>query len=134
MRLRVRFAETDQMGIAHHSAFVVWFEAGRVEWLRDRGMSYRTLEEEGVSLAVSELRVHYRRAVRFDDVLHLDTRMTDLRSRGCAFSYVLASEETGVVAARGQSLHVATDRGGRAIRIPGAWYERLRRAADDEAA
>ncbi len=132
MILRVRFAETDQMGVAHHSAFVVWFEAGRVEWLRDRGMSYRALEEEGVSLAVSELRVRYRRAVRFDDELRLDTRMTALRSRGCSFSYVLTHVASGAVAALAESDHVAADRRGRATRIPAAWHERLRLAADDE--
>ncbi len=133
MILRVRFAETDQMGIAHHSAFVVWFEVGRVEWLRERGLAYRRLEEEGVSLSVSELRVSYRRAVRFDDELDLETRMVALRSRGCSFDYVLRNLETGAVAARAESHHVAIVHDGRAARIPPTWLERLRRAMADEA-
>lgn len=129
MRFRVRFAETDQMGIAHHAAFVVWFEAGRVEWLRDRSLSYRELEAGGVSLAVSRLDVTYRLAVRFDDELELATRLTELRSRGCSFAYTLRSAERHVVAVA-TSTHVATDRDGRAVRIPGDWAASLAAAIE----
>jgi acyl-CoA thioester hydrolase len=131
MLLRVRFAETDQMGVAHHGSFVVWFEAGRVEWLRERGLSYRQLEEEGISLAVSELRVRYRRAVRFDDELRLRTRLTQVRSRGCSFTYLLERADDGSVVATGETDHVASDRRGRAARIPPAWQQHLARSLSD---
>jgi acyl-CoA thioester hydrolase len=131
--VRVRFAETDQMGVAHHGAYVVWCEAGRVEWLRERGLSYRALEEEGVSLAVSELRLRYRRAVRFDDELEIETRLVALRSRGCSFSYALRLLPSGDVVATGTSEHVATARSGGAVRIPDAWRARLERLVDDGA-
>jgi acyl-CoA thioester hydrolase len=131
--VRVRFAETDQMGVAHHSAYVVWFESGRVEWLRERGLSYREFEADGVSLAVSSLTIRYRRAARFDDLLRIETRLVTLRSRGCSFAYVVLSDE-GERLAEGESEHVATDRQGRAVRIPEPWASRLHRAAADGAA
>ncbi len=72
-RIRVRYAETDQMGVAHHAAWVPWFEAARVEWLRARGRSYRQMEADGLFLPVVELSVRYRRPARFDDELDLVT-------------------------------------------------------------
>jgi hypothetical protein len=69
----VRFAETDQMGVAHHGAYAAWLEVARVEWLRDRGLRLPRLEAQGISLAVSELRVEYRSAARFDDLLRITT-------------------------------------------------------------
>ena len=75
MKLRVRFAETDQMGIAHHGAYVIWMEAARVEWLRGIGMNYRDLEAGGVSLAVSELQISYRHSAAFDDLLSVKTSL-----------------------------------------------------------
>jgi acyl-CoA thioester hydrolase len=127
-RLRVRFAETDQMGIAHHSAYVVWFEAGRVEWMRGRGMSYRAMEAAGVSLAVAELQLSYRAAARFDDLLSLDTALTTVRSRKVAFRYRLWREDDGVLLATGATVHVPTDRNGAAVRLAPEYLEPLRRA------
>lgn len=126
MRLRVRFAETDQMGIAHHSSYVVWMEAARVEWLRDRGISYRQLEEQGVSLAVSEIEVSYRAAVRFDDELEITTQLVEARSRRFRFAYQLARPDAPAQIATGASVHVPTDRQGRAMRLPDVWLRQLR--------
>ncbi|HEX7003423.1 MAG TPA: thioesterase family protein [Trueperaceae bacterium] len=125
MRLRVRFAETDQMGIAHHSAYVVWLEAGRVEWLRERGLSYRQLEDEGVSLAVSGVEVGYRTAARFDDEIEVETTLVEARSRRFRFSYRLTRTEDSALLATGSTVHVPTDRRGRAMRLPEEWLDRL---------
>lgn len=125
MTLRVRFAETDQMGIAHHSSFVVWMEAGRVEWLRERGMSYRRMEEEGVSLAVSGLEVAYRVAARFDDEIEVRTRLVAARSRMLRFHYELVRVGDGVLLASGATVHVPTNREGRAVRLEPRWLEPL---------
>ena len=84
MELRVRFAETDQMGVAHHATYAVWLEAARVEWLRDLGLSYRDLDAQGVSLAVTGLDVRYRRAVRFDDRLRIDVALEEAAGSCCA--------------------------------------------------
>lgn len=125
MKLRVRFAETDQMGIAHHSAYVVWMEAGRVEWLRERGLSYRQLEDEGVSLAVSGLELGYRSAARFDDEVEVETKMVEARSRRFRFTYRLSRVNDSTLLAVGSTVHVPTDESGRAIRLPGEWLGRL---------
>lgn len=116
----MRFAETDQMGIAHHSAYVVWVEAARVEWLRERGKSYRELEEAGVSLAVSGLHVAYRASARFDDEIAIDTRLTEARSRRLRFAYRVLRAEDGALLALAATLHVPSSEG-RAVRLPAAW-------------
>ena len=122
-RLRVRFAETDQMGIAHHSSYVVWMEAARVEWLRERGVSYRTWEEEGVSLAVSGIELEYRASAKFDDELIIETKLVEAKSRRFRFEYLIRRDTT--LLAKGSSLHTPTDRTGKAIRLPQQWFEAL---------
>ncbi len=122
----MRFAETDQMGIAHHSAYVVWIEAARVEWLRERGKSYRELEESGVSLAVSGLSVRYRQAARFDDELMVETWLSEARGRRVRFHYRIYRAGDETILATAETEHVPTDRRGRAIRLPEAWFEVLR--------
>lgn len=124
MNLRVRFAETDQMGVAHHGAYVVWFEAARVEWMRERGLSYRELEASGLSMAVKEVTIRYRKAAYFDDLLRIDCAMTELRSRHAAFRYRLTGPG-GRTVADGHTTHVPTDRSGRAVRLPAVWAEAL---------
>ncbi len=121
LHLRVRFAETDQMGIAHHAVYPVWMEAGRVEWLRAHGLSYRSIEDSGVSLAVSGLEVRFRRSARFDDAIAVHTRLVEARSRRMRFVYRLLNEDDGGLIATGSSEHVPTDREGRALRLPEAW-------------
>jgi len=123
MQLRVRFAETDQMRVAHHAAYVVWLEAARVEWLRERGLHYRDLEDEGVSLAVAGLSVQYRAAARFDDELTIDVRLLEARSRRVRIGYRVERADDGerVTLALAETLHVPTDASGRAIRLPGGW-------------
>jgi acyl-CoA thioester hydrolase len=123
MQLRVRFAETDQMRIAHHASYVVWLEAARVEWLRERGLRYRDLEDEGVSLAVAGLSVQYRAAARFDDLLTIDVRLLEARSRRLRFGYRVerADGPDRATLALAETLHVPTDASGRAVRLPGGW-------------
>jgi len=121
LHVRVRFAETDQMGIAHHAVYPVWMEAGRVQWLRAHGLSYRSIEESGVSLAVSGLELRYRRAARFDDLIAVHTHLRVARSRVLRFEYVLNRAGDDATLATGASVHVPTDRRGRAVRLPEAW-------------
>lgn len=75
-RVRVRYAETDQMGVAHHSSYVAWLEEARIAWLRDHGRSYRELEASGTMLPVIELTIRYAKPCRFDDELDLATTAT----------------------------------------------------------
>lgn len=124
MKLRVRFAETDQMGVAHHSAYVVWLEAARVEWMRERDLSYRQIEDSGLSLAVSRVEVEYRAAALFDDELEIAAELKDARSRRVVFSYTVMRGSQ--LLATGASYHVPTDRTGRATTLPADWLEPLK--------
>jgi len=121
MELRVRFVETDQMGVAHHSAYVPWLEAGRVEWLRERGLSYREMEDGGMSLAVAHVEVSYRAACHFDDLLEVRSTLTDVRSRRVGFAYRITRPADDVLIATATTSHVPTDRDGKAMRLPERW-------------
>lgn len=124
--LRVRFAETDQMRIAHHSAYVWWCEVARVEWLRQHGMEYRAWEEAGVSLGVSAITLEYRQPALFDDLLTIYATLKTLRSRRVVFAYEIRRE--GVVLARGETVHTPMNRQGQAMRLPQEWLEQLQAA------
>lgn len=128
-RLRVRYVETDASGITHHSAYIPWLEAGRVDWLREAGLSYRDLEREGYNLPVIELHMRYVTATRFDDALVVRTALADLRSRGLRFVYEVVTDEPHPrQVANGMSRHVCLQ-GGRIAKLP----EVIRQLADAEA-
>lgn len=86
-RLRVRYAETDQMGVVYHSNYLVWCEIGRTDFIRSAGKSYADLEREGVRLAVSEANIRYHGGARYDDDINVYTTITSLGSRGMTFAY-----------------------------------------------
>jgi acyl-CoA thioester hydrolase len=117
-RVRVRYAETDAMGIAHHSNYVVWFEMGRVDFMTELGLPYREVEKRGVLLVVSGIQVKYRRGAMFDDELLITTRLGGLKSRLVRFEYTIERLEDGLLVAEGSSEHIATDSSKRAIPIP----------------
>lgn len=105
--IRVRYAETDASGITHHAAYVAWLEAGRVEWLRQQGLSYREIERAGYNLPVVELQLRYLTATRFDDELIVRTGLADLRSRSVRFVYeVLTPTQHARQVANGMSRHI----------------------------
>lgn len=94
MQTRVRFAETDLMGIVHHSSYLLYFEAGRVEWLRDRGVTYADWAARGVHLPVVEANVVYKAPARFDDLILVETSLSELRAVSLKYSYrVLRGEQ-----------------------------------------
>jgi acyl-CoA thioester hydrolase len=114
--LRVRYAETDQMGVAHHAAYVAWFEASRIEWLRAHGRSYRELEAGGILMPVVELTVRYRLAARFDDELILATTAAATGPSRIRFQTAVLRGDARLAEAE---VTVATvDRSGRPQRIP----------------
>ena len=125
MRLRVRFAETDQMGVAHHSSYVLWMEAARVEWLRERGVSYAQMERSGVSLAVSSVNVQYRAAARFDDEVEIETKLVEGKSRRFRYVYRLTRVRDNTLLATGETTHTPVDRSGRAVRLSKDWLDKL---------
>ena len=114
--IRVRYAECDPMGVAHHSAYAPWFEMGRTELLRSDGVAYRELESKGILLAVVELLIKYRRAARYDDVLRLQTRLIETSQVKIIHEYTLQRE--GEVLAVGRSVLACVTRDGRAQGLP----------------
>lgn len=128
---RVRYAETDAMGIAHHSSFVLWMEMGRTEFMRAYGFTYRQLEEMGVLLPVLEINVRYRQAAVYDDELRISTWVDELTRVRVKLAYSVTRISDGALLAEAYSLHTFAGPGGRPIRIthhPEAW-ERLQRMA-----
>jgi len=121
--VRVRYADTDRMGVAYYANYLVWFEVARTEWFRQTGTSYRELESEGVSLPVIEAHCEYRRPAQYDDELDVWTRATLLTPVRVRFDYELIRCQTGESAAEARTVHAALDRSGRPCRLP----ERVRR-------
>ena len=116
--VRVRYAETDKMGVVYHSNYLVWFEIGRTDWLRDTGWTYRSMEEEGIQLPVIEAHCEYRQAARYDDEIEIRTRAKKLSVVRVQFDYEAARRTDGVVLASGYTIHATIDRSGRAMRMP----------------
>jgi acyl-CoA thioester hydrolase len=119
VELRVRYAETDQMGVVYHANYLVWCEIGRTELIRTFGVSYADLERTaGVGLAVAEASVRYHASARYDDPIRVTTSLAEVRSRTITFDYLItnAASDTRLVTAR--TTLVGVDRDGRPVRLP----------------
>ena len=117
--VRVRYAETDQMGVVYHSNFFIWFEVGRVEFLREMGVSYKDMEEvDDCHIVVVEARCQYRRPARYDDVLRIRTRVAESRTRTLRFQYEVFHDAMGELVANGETSHVICDAQGRPKTLP----------------
>ena len=109
-RLRVRYAETDQMGVVYHSNHLIWFEVGRVELMRQMGFSYRDMErEDGLFIAVVEVQCRYRAPVYYDEEVIVRTWLKTVRESVIKFRYELARANTGTVLAEGETTHIVTN-------------------------
>jgi acyl-CoA thioester hydrolase len=115
--VRVRYAETDKMGVVYHANYFVWFEIGRCDLLRASGASYRDLEATGITLPVIEAHCEYRHAARFDDELEVTTWGTLLSPARVEFRYEVRGAN-GTVNAVGRTVHAAVDANGRPCRLP----------------
>ena len=122
--LRVRYAETDQMGIAHHAEYFAWFEVGRTDLLRECGMTYRELESDGLRLPVIEASARYIKPALYDDVLEVRTAVTAVGGARVGFAYEVRRAGTAGPLATGSTEHAAVDARGRPRRLP----ETLRRS------
>jgi acyl-CoA thioester hydrolase len=123
--VRVRYAETDQMGIAHHANYLIWFEAGRSDLCRARGFSYKDMEEqENALMVVAESYVRYKSPAFYEDVLTIRTAISEVRSRSIRFSYEIYRESDDTMVAEGETLHLVTDKDQRVRTIPEV-YKRL---------
>ena len=116
--LRVRYPETDQMGVVHHTHFLVWFEIGRTELMRQRGVTYAALEEEGIFLPVIEAACAYHAPARYDELLTVLTGIDEAGAVRVRFTYRIERSADGVLLASGSTRHAAIDRSGRPRRLP----------------
>ncbi len=123
--ITVRFAETDQMGVVHHSEYVVWFEAGRVALMAEAGMPYTEIAGAGYNFAVTDLQCRYRSAIRFGDAVQVITRLGSLRSRLIGFTYEIRNRQTGLLYADGHTRHICVDGDGRMTRVSERIAQRL---------
>ena len=126
--LRVRYAETDQMGVVYHANYLVWCDIGRTEYLKALGANYAELERSGTMLAVSEASVRYHASARYDDPIRIETTLREVRSRALSFDYVITNADTGARLATASTALVSLDRSGRPTKIPAATRSLLENA------
>ena len=117
-RTRVRFAETDKFGFAYHGAYFAWFEIGRTEWLRERGMTYVAMMERGFHLPVVSTDARFLRPVAYDDALEIHTKLSDVSGVRIAFDYELRREGGRETLTRARTEHASVDGAGRPRRFP----------------
>src|SRR6201991_3477522 len=124
--LRVRYAETDKMGIVYYANYLVWFEIGKTDYCRARGFSYRDMEEnEDAWLVVAESYCRYKAPAYYDDELIVRTHITELRRRSLRFGYEIIRFSDGQVIAEGETGHVVTDGHGRVRSFPVGYTQLL---------
>lgn len=122
--VRVRYAETDQMSVAYHANYFVWFEVARTDWLRMCGVTYRELEGEGYFLPVIEAHCTYRTSARYDDDLRITATARLVSAVRIAFDYEISG--LSAVVAVGHTVHATLDRQGRPMRVPARIKELVR--------
>src|SRR5512143_3559128 len=117
-RVRVRYAETDKMGVVYYANYLVWFEVARCEWFRGTGSSYQALESAGTILPVVEAHCEYGRPARYDDEIEIRTRAQLLSPVRLRFDYELVRRGEETALAAGYTVHAGVDRDGRPRRLP----------------
>jgi acyl-CoA thioester hydrolase len=126
--VRVRYAETDQMGVVYHANYLVWCEIGRTDFIRALGRSYADMERDGITLAVSDAALRYLGSARYDDAVIVYTRLEEVRSRGMRFAYRIVHADSGRTLVTATTSLVALDASGRPSRLPAPIVETLQRA------
>jgi acyl-CoA thioester hydrolase len=117
--VRVRYAETDQMGVVYHGNYFTWFEVGRVELCRQLGFEYKRMEMEDDSfIVVADAHCRYKRPARFDDLLVVRTKVAEAQRRTVRFDYEILNQASGELIAIGDTLHVFCDRAGKPKSLP----------------
>ena len=117
-RVRVRYAETDRMGVVYYANYFVWFEVGRTDLLRQSGWSYREMEVDGFALPVIDARCAYRDSAKYDDEIEVRTVGTMMSPVRVQFTYEVVRASDGVTLATGSTIHATLDRRGRPCRLP----------------
>ena len=125
-RVRVRYAETDQMGVVYHANYLVWFEVGRVEFIRQLGLDYKSMErEEGCGIAVVDVSARYKAPARYDDELIVQTRLVAASGALVRFAYRIVRAADGVLLCEGETVHVVVGRDMKKRSLPQKYAERF---------
>lgn len=127
VEFRVRYPETDQMGVVYHANYLHWCDIGRTEYLRARGATYADLERNGMLLAVAEATLRYHASARYDQMIRVETTLREVRSRALTFDYEIVHAETGTRFVSASTTLVSLDSGGRPVQLPLETRELLKR-------
>jgi acyl-CoA thioester hydrolase len=118
IQFRVRYAETDQMGVVYHTNYLIWCEMGRTDFIRSRGMSYAEIEKSGTLLAVADLSARFHGAARYEDLIRVETSLADVQSRLIVFDYLVTNAETGARLVTARTSLVSVDAAGKPRALP----------------
>ena len=132
VRDRVRFVETDMMGVVHHSNYLRWFEMARVEYLRRANVLLPDLIAAGVLFPITDVHCKYRQSAHFDEMIRIEATLADFSRAKLCFSYRVLRDEENVLLAEGSTQNVFTDEKGRIIRLPQIYYDRISAARQAE--
>lgn len=127
---RVNYSETDQMGFVYHANYLIWMDMARTEHMRERGMSYKELEDQGTYLTVTDVHIRYRRPARYDDMIRVRCWVRELASRRVVFGYAVERAETGDLLATAETSLIALNPQQTLSRIPEHVCELLKPTAD----
>ena len=129
-RLRVRYAETDQMGVVYHSNYIIWFEVGRVEMLRQLGFTYREMEKQDAThIAVVDVRCRFKAPALYDDSIVVRTCLLNVRDSMLHFGYEIERESDGTLLAEGETVHLVVDAEFKRMTLPDKYRQRFLQAA-----
>ena len=126
----MRYAETDQMSVVYHSNYIIWFEVGRVELLRQLGFSYLEMEQDGLNLPVVEVRCRYKHPARYDDEVTIRTWIAQMRTSLLRFQYELVRKSDGRLLAEGESVHLVAGRDLKRTPLTEKYHDRFQTAAE----
>lgn len=124
-KIRVRYAETDAMGVVHHANYLVWFELGRSELCRTKGFSYREMEQDGALLVVAEAYCRYKSPAFYDEELTIRTKVAELKSRTMRFVYEVFRESDQTLLAEGETTHVVTNANKKVRSMPEIYRQKM---------
>lgn len=125
VRDKVRFAETDMMGVVHHANYFRWFEIGRVEYLRQAGVYLLDLMANNILFPISDVSCQYRVSAKFDDTILIETTMAELSRVKMVFTHRIIREQDNTLLAGGRTQNVFVDNEGKILRLPAIYYDKL---------
>lgn len=118
IQIRVRYGETDQMGVVYHGNYPLYLEMGRIEWLRKLGISYKKMEETGIMLPVIEMSLNYKKSASYDDVINVKTQLKKMPTAKIEFEYEITNQEKQIITTASTTLVFIDMKTNRPIRVP----------------